>query len=130
MPTSFKKVSGFLESTSFYHRFLRNFSTIVRPLTDLNEKDSFHWSTVAQQDFKGLKEALSSMFVITTPNFTRHFNTKCDSSKFGLKEVFLQDDHPIAFESYKSNDKEKRVSTYNKKMLAILHEVASRVNYF
>eukprot|EP01018_Ginkgo_biloba_P038821 Gb_17593 [translate_table: standard] len=35
----------------------------------------------------------------------------------------MQEGHPIAFERRKLNDQEKRMLTYNKEMLAILHAV-------
>eukprot|EP01018_Ginkgo_biloba_P015787 Gb_20038 [translate_table: standard] len=37
--------------------------------------------------------------------------------------TLMQEGHPIAFESRKLNDREKRLSTYNKEMLAILHAI-------
>ena len=39
-PTTVKGVRGFLGFANFYRRFIRDFAKVVRPLTDLTQKDT------------------------------------------------------------------------------------------
>ena len=60
---------------------------------------------------------------MTTPDFKKPFIIECDVFGLGIGVVIMQEGHPIAFERRKLNDRERRMSTYNKEMLAILHAV-------
>nr|MDZ8005329.1 RNase H-like domain-containing protein [Nostoc sp. DedSLP05] len=123
VPRTLKKLRGFLGLAGFYRRFVRNFSSIAHPLTDLTKKNSFMWSNEAQLAFDSLKQALSSAPVLTTPDFSSPFVIECDASGSGLGAVLTQRGRPLAFESKKLTDTEKRLSTYSKEMLAILHAI-------
>eukprot|EP01018_Ginkgo_biloba_P018976 Gb_14609 [translate_table: standard] len=122
-PKTLKKLRGFLGLAKFYRRFMKNFSTIAAPLTNLMKKDAFQWSSEADRAFQNIKDALTKAPVLTTPDFQKPFIIECDASGLGIGVVLMQEGHPIAFESRKLNDREKRMPTYNKEMLAILHTV-------
>jgi len=56
-PTTVKQVRGFLGFGNFYRRFIRNFSTLAKPLNDLLKKDhQFEWTDDCQQAFDELKK--------------------------------------------------------------------------
>ena len=58
-PANVKGIRSFLGHTGFYHRFIKDFSKIVRPLCNLLEKDaSFHFDESCLQAFNTLKEKL------------------------------------------------------------------------
>ena len=63
---------------------------------------------------------MSSTPILATPNFSKPFVIECDDSGYGLEAVLMQDEHPIAFESWKLNKQEKLKSTYDKEMLEIM----------
>ena len=63
---------------------------------------------------------MSSTPVLSTPDFSKPFVIECDASGYGLGAVLMQDEHPIAFESRKLNNREQLKSTYDKEMLAIM----------
>jgi len=46
---------------------------LVAPLTDLLEKDAFHWSTKSQQAFDSLKTTLTHAPMLALPNFAKPF---------------------------------------------------------
>ncbi|TYK16315.1 DNA/RNA polymerases superfamily protein [Cucumis melo var. makuwa] len=48
VPTFIKEVQGFLGLASFYKRFIRNFSSIVAPLTNYLKKGNFKWEHMQQ----------------------------------------------------------------------------------
>jgi hypothetical protein len=57
-PPSFKELRSFLGLAGYYHRFVRHFGMISRPLTDLLKKGAmFVWTSVQDQSFTALKTA-------------------------------------------------------------------------
>jgi hypothetical protein len=60
-PTTVKGVRSFLGFANFYRRFVKHFSDIVRPLTELTRTDrAFEWSAEAEGAFQRLKRIFLS----------------------------------------------------------------------
>ena len=95
------QLKGFLGLCGFYRRFVKGFSQIAAPLTDLTRKDSFKWSERAQDCFDKFKELMSTCPVLAIPNFSKPLELQCDASGEGIGVVLMQDKHPIAYESRK-----------------------------
>jgi hypothetical protein len=58
-------VRSFLGFTNFYRRFIREFSEIVRPLSDLTHKDQvFSWTDRAETAFQKLKKIFISALIL------------------------------------------------------------------
>ena len=57
-PTSLHEVRSFHGLVSFYRRFIKNFSTILAPITDCLKSSKFSWSTTSQVTFELLKNLL------------------------------------------------------------------------
>ncbi|XP_059065013.1 uncharacterized mitochondrial protein AtMg00860-like [Cryptomeria japonica] len=120
-PRTLTHLRGFLGLCSYYRRFVKGFSKLTSPLTNLTKKGAFLWSDEAQSAFEKLKEVMSSCPVLAIPDFSALFELYCDASGEGIGAVLMQKKHPIAFESRKLRDTERTYSVYDKEMLAIMH---------
>ena len=49
------------------------------------------------------------------------FEVQTDASDFALGGVLLQDGHPVAYESRKLKDAERRYTAHEKELLAVIH---------
>lgn len=76
---------------TFYRRFLRNFSSIVAPLTDCLRGGKFFWSVVQDHSFRHIKQLLTQAPVSALPNFDKVFKVETNASMTGIGAVLLQD---------------------------------------
>ena len=66
-PRTIRDIRSFLGHVEFYRRFIKDFSTITRPLCNLlQKKNSFEWSSKCQEAFTRLKELLTSAPIMPT----------------------------------------------------------------
>ncbi|XP_055959792.1 uncharacterized protein LOC130014856 [Mercurialis annua] len=90
-PTTVKGVRAFLGHAGFYRRFIKNFSSIARPLTNLLVKDiPYEFTNDCLDAFARLKEALISAPIISSPDWTLPFELMCDASDIALGCVLGQ----------------------------------------
>lgn len=76
---------------------------------------SFEWKEEQQRAYDGLKEKLLSAPMLKFPYFTKLFEVHIDASDFTIGGVFMQDAHPITFESKKLCGAQLRWLTREKK---------------
>ena len=87
-PTSLKGVRGFLGYAGFYRRFIKDFSLIAKPLTNLLIKDvSFVFDDACLSAFNRLKKALVSVPIITPLDWSLPFEIMCDASNYAIRVV-------------------------------------------
>ncbi|XP_052621829.1 uncharacterized protein LOC128127387 [Lactuca sativa] len=69
-PTNVKGIRSFLGHAGFYRRFIKDFSTITRPLTQLLLKDApFKFTKECLEAFEFFKEKLTNAPIIIAPNW-------------------------------------------------------------
>jgi hypothetical protein len=129
LPRNITELKSFMGLCTYYWRYVKGFSQLTAPLTDLTKKGAFEWSDEAQAVFDRMKDIMSSCPVLAFPDFTQPFVLECDASGVGIGAVLMQNNHPIAFESRKLRDYERLYPIYDKEMLAIMHALAKFRHY-
>jgi hypothetical protein len=125
-PTSVKGVRSFLGFANFYRRFIKDYSDVVRPLTDLTHKDRrFAWSPEADAAFERLKAIFTSAPALAQFDFDRETRIETDSSGWCIGGTLQQltDDGlwvSCAFFSKKNNPAECNYEIHDKELLAII----------
>ena len=96
-PTTVRGLRGFLGLTGYYHRFVKDFGAISKPLTDLLKKGGFNWGPLAEEAFKKLKGAMSKVPVLGLPDFIKPFILETDTRGASIGVVLVQEGRPLAF---------------------------------
>ena len=123
-PKNVTELRGFVGICTYYPKFVKGFSQLAAPLTDLTKKGAFSWTDIAQRTFDMLKDVMSNCPVLVLPDFTQPFVLECDASGEGIGTILMQGGHPIAFGSRKLLPHERLYAIYDKEMLAIIYALA------
>lgn len=123
IPKNSKQVKSFIGLTSYYRKFVPNFSSIAEPLHRLTRKKiDFVWDQNCQAAFDTLKQHLVNLPILQFPDFEKTFTLTTDASDYVLGSILSQnhkgDDLPLAYGSRSLKDAERNYSTIEKEMLA------------
>ena len=84
-PTNATEVRSFLGLAGYYRRFIKDFSKIAKPMTELTKKDKkFVWTEKCEHSFQTLKTLLTSAPVLILLDIYKDFVVYCDASRQGL----------------------------------------------
>jgi hypothetical protein len=125
VPTKVADVRSFLGTAGYYRRFIKDFSQLSSPLSDLT-KDTVKWlwGKEQQESFTMLKQALQTAPVLILPDPNLPFLVQTDSSGFAVGSVLQQDQgkglQPIAFLSKKMLSAETRYPVHEQELLSII----------
>ncbi|GJX88390.1 reverse transcriptase domain-containing protein [Tanacetum coccineum] len=124
-PTNVKAIQRFLGHASFYKRFVKDFSQIARPTTQLLLKDApFNFSEECIQAFDNLKRELTQAPIMIKPDWSLPFKVMCDVSDYAVRAVLGRriDKHfkPIHYAIKTMNEAQENYTTIEKELLAVV----------
>ncbi|GJT78435.1 reverse transcriptase domain-containing protein [Tanacetum coccineum] len=89
-PTNVKSILIFLGHAGFYRRFIKDFSKITRPMTQLLMKDAkFEFSNECVEAFETLKKELTKAPIMVKPDWSLPFELMCDASDYARQYLVL-----------------------------------------
>lgn len=122
-PVPKSQLRGFLGLTGYYRKFVQNYNIISKPLASLLKRGAFEWNSEATRAFLELKTAMTSAPLLALPNFNKTFIVEVDACGTGVGAILMQDGHPLAYISEPLSMKHQGLSTYEKKLIALLMAV-------
>ncbi|GFT99764.1 retrovirus-related Pol polyprotein from transposon 297 [Trichonephila clavipes] len=114
-PRNLKQLQSFLQTCSWYRKFIPNFSDIARPLSNLSKKSTaWKWSEIEQQAFQTLKQCLITPPILRQVDPKKSFIIRTDASSYALGAVLLQgesptDEQPVEYASRLLSSAEKKL---------------------
>ena len=126
VPTTPTQVRQILGLGSYYRRFLKGYSDLVRPLTLLTHKNTpFVWTEDCQKSFDSLKQRLMGSEIMAYPRDQGLYIIDTDASYSQIAGVLsqIQDgrERVISYGSRTLNKAEKNYCITDKELLAIRH---------
>ncbi|KAK3518635.1 hypothetical protein QTP70_006078 [Hemibagrus guttatus] len=126
-PTTVKELQRFLGFANFYRRFIRGYSSVTSPLTNLlrNKPKTLVWTPAATHAFQTLKQAFTTAPLLVHPDPELPFIVEVNASTTGVGAVLSQQQgnpqklHPCAFFSRKLNPAEVNYDIGNRELLAV-----------
>ena len=120
-PTNVTEIRSFLRLAGYYRRFIKDFSKISSPLTNLLKKVvKFEWSSKCEEAFQELKNRLTSAPILTLPVEGEEYIVYSDASKNGLGCVLMQGNRVIAYASRQLKSYEKNYPTHDLELTAVV----------
>ncbi|GFU02446.1 retrovirus-related Pol polyprotein from transposon opus [Trichonephila clavipes] len=90
-PKNVKEVQSFLQTCSWFQRYIQDFAKISRPLSYLTKKKvQWQWGFDQQKAFQTLKNCLATPPVLKQADGTQPYIIRTDASNYALGAVLLQ----------------------------------------
>jgi len=120
-PTNVSEVRSFLGLAGYYRRFVKDFSKIALPLTQLLRKEhKFNWTTECENSFQVLKQRLITAPVLVIPEGVEGFVVYSDASRQGLGCVLMQKGRVVAYASRQLKPHEQNYPTHDLELAAVI----------
>ena len=121
-PTKVTELQLFLGLANYYKRFIKGYSKIACPLTNLLKKErKWELDAKCQAAFQKLKDAITLEPILRLHNLELSFEMHTNTSDRALSGVLVQEGHPVAFTNRKLDAAEQRYNTHEKEMIAVIH---------
>jgi len=124
-PINVKGIRSFLGHAGFYRRYIKDFSQIARPLTNLLAKDApFEFTDQCFRPLKIQKKALISAPIIQPLDWSLPFEIMCDACDYAVGAVLGQTKdnkhHTIAYASKTLTGAQLNYATTEKELLIVV----------
>ncbi|KAK1647520.1 hypothetical protein QYE76_065325 [Lolium multiflorum] len=123
-PRDVKGIRSVLGHAGFYRRFIKDFSKISKPLTNLLQKDvPFVFDDDCKEAFETLKKALTTAPVVEPPDWNFPFEIMCDASDFAVGAVLGRVDKKLNVIYYASKTldaAQRNYATTEKELLDVV----------
>ncbi|CAH2093704.1 unnamed protein product [Euphydryas editha] len=128
-PNNLQQLRTFLQTCSWFRKFIPDFARVSEPLTRLTRKSqTWIWGSDQAGAFKSLKELLTTAPILIQPDYSKPFILRTDASNFALGACLLQgesppDERPIEYASRLLTPAERNYSTTEREALAVVWAV-------
>ncbi|KAK1424442.1 hypothetical protein QVD17_19772 [Tagetes erecta] len=130
VPKTPTEIRSFLGLAGYYRRFIKDFSKIATPMTALTRKKAeFKWGPEQEEAFSVLKKKLCSAPILSLPEGNEDYVVCCDASLNGLGCVLMQREKVIAYASRQLSVHEKRYTTHDLELGAIVFALKTWRHY-
>lgn len=121
-------VRSFLGTCGYYRRFIKGYSDIARPLSQISSaRQTFSWTPECAQAFQTLKDKLTSAPILAYPDYKLPFILDTDASQVGIGAVLSQiqegQERVIAYYSKMHSPEERNYCVTRQELLAIIKGV-------
>ena len=121
----YQRYKKFLVHARFYRRFIKDFSKISRPLTNILQKDiPFVFDDDCEEAFEILKKALITSPIVQPPDWNLPFEIMCDASDYDVGAVLGQRIdkklNVIHYASKTLDNAQRNYATTEKELLAVV----------
>jgi hypothetical protein len=121
-PQNVSDIRSFLGLAGYYRSFIKGFSKISKPMTELLAKgNTFEWTPRRETSFQELKKRLTTTPVLTMPDMERPFFIYCDTSGQCLGYVLMQNGHVVAYASRQLRKHEEKYLNHDMELAAVVH---------
>lgn len=127
-PKNVKQTQSFIQTCSWYRKFIQNFSEVAKPLTTLTKKNQpWRWGEEEQTSFEQLRKLLTEAPILQQADPNKPYILRTDASSYALGAVLLQgegnDERPIEYASRLLLPAEINYSTTEREALAVVWAV-------
>jgi len=120
-PTNVTEVRSFLGMAGYYRRFLKDFSKIATPLTQLLRKDhKFNWTEECKASFQEMKQKLVTAPSLVIPEGNEGYVVYSVASCQGLGCVLMQSGRVVAYASRQLRPHELNYPTHDLELAAVI----------
>jgi len=120
-PTNITEVRSFLGLAGYYRRFVKDFSKIAAPLTQLLRKNhNFEWTKECEASFQELKQKLVTAPVLVIPEGNEGYVIYSDVSHLGLGCVLMHHGRLVAYASRQLRPHELNYPTHDLELATVV----------
>ena len=127
-PKTLTEVRSFMGLLQFFRRFIKDFSKVSAPLTNLTKKGEGiqKWDHKCDTAFESLKKSITSAPILIPPDWKKPFRGHIDASETAVGGTLTQlddqgKDRLIAFYSKKLDQAERNYTANDRELLGLIY---------